>query len=241
MQDLIRKPDWIPLYIQRIKASDSWGLDDYQFGWYMKLLIALADSDVPGYLVNDVRTLWRVAGARTEKFFRERGGMELVARYFSRTDDGLHIYNERMLEVLHEQMKKLTRRRKATTVSLSFSLSSVPDFINQELFSKFLAMRESIKKPMSPEAIELAFRKLERMHNAGQDVNEVIEQSIMNSWQGFFPVKREGVSHGNGIAISTKAERRNADISEATREVFSIHRNGNGNVPKGLSDKTSDR
>ena len=207
MKDLIRKPDWIPLYIQRLIASDAWKLDDYKFGWYMKLLIALADSDVPGYLVNDIRILWVKAGAKTERYFRERGGLELLDRFFNRTDDGLHIYNERMLEVLHEQMAKLTRRRKTKTVSLSFSLSSVPDFIDQELFNKFLSMRESIKKPMSPEAIELAFRKLDRMHKAGENVSEVIEQSIMNSWQSFYPVRKDELRIVQNGHAKSKLER----------------------------------
>lgn len=198
--EALRKPDWIPYYIQRIKGSSAWQLPDFQFCWYWKLLTEAADSDIPGYLVNDVRTLWRLAGARTEKFFRERGGMELVARYFSRTDDGLHIYNGKLLEVLHEQMSKLTKRRRRNISSLSISVQEVPDFIPGDTFHEYLEMREKIKKPATPNAIKLAYSKLATLKEQGFEPKAVLEQSIFNSWQGLFPVKQ--VANGNGKAIN---------------------------------------
>lgn len=239
MSEALRKPDWIPYYIQRMKGSRAFkGLSDVQFGWYSKLLIELADSDVPGYLMNDVRILWRLAGAKTEKFFRERGGLELLDRHFRRTDDGLHIYNERMLEVLHEQMKKITKRRKKVTVSVSLSLQEVPAFIDQELFKKFMDMREEIGKPLTGEAIKIAYRKLTKLKEQGHDPSAVLEQSIFNRWQGLFPIPEEVTGATNG-AGNTKAERRNAHISETTARVFGINREPTEHVPKSLPDKSS--
>lgn len=45
-------------------------------------------------------------------------------------------------------------------------------------------------------------------------------------------------ANGNG-QVRTKAERRNADISETTAAVFGINRQPDGNTAKGLPDKTS--
>jgi len=61
----------------------------------------------------------------------------------------------------------------------------VPMFIDLELWQKFLDMRKSIKKPMSEHAQELAFKKLAKIKTEGHDITEIIENSIMNSWQGF--------------------------------------------------------
>lgn len=205
MSDILNKPEWIPWYIQRMKGSTAYKtMQDFEFGWYSKLLIELADSDVPGYLPNDVRTLWRLAGARTEKFFRERGGMELVARYFSRTDDGLWIYNRRMLEVLHEQGMKLTKRRRRNISSLSLSVQEVPEFVPGEVFHEYVEMREKIKKPLTSNAIKLAYSKLATLKEEGNDPKAVLEQSIFNSWQGLFPVKQvtNGNTNGNGKTIN---------------------------------------
>ncbi len=203
----LKKPDWIPYYIQRMKGSKAYKqLQDFEFGWYSKLLLECADSDVPGYLVNDVRTLWRLAGARTEKFFRERGGMELVARYFSRTGDGLHIYNERMLEVLHEQNKRLTKRRKSQTTSFYMSFKELPSFIPEELFKDYMEMRVSIKKPIkTARTLSLAVNTLERLKEQGHEPKAVLEQSIFNSWAGLFEVKANGNGHKNHALVGAHA------------------------------------
>lgn len=241
MTEALRKPDWIPYYIQRMKGSKAYkSMQDFEFGWYSKLLVESADSDVPGYLPNDVRTLWRLAGARTEKFFRERGGMELVARYFSRTDDGLWIYNVRMLEVLHEQMTKLTKRRKSRLSSLSLSLQELPSCIPGEVFQEYINMRDKKRKPLTPYAIKLTIAKLERMHEQGQDVKEILEEAIANCWTGVWPLQQEKMAGENGNGhFTSKAERRNADISETTRSVFDPSRHVSGDNAKSLPDKTS--
>lgn len=123
MNDLT-KLDWFPLYIHRIKASETWRLEDFQWCWMMKLLIELADAESPGYLPNDMDVLWRLAGARTREFFLKRGGPGLVDREFRRTADGLRIYNPRLLAVLQEQNNKLWKKKeKPPEASLSLSLN----------------------------------------------------------------------------------------------------------------------
>ena len=67
----------------------------------------------------------------------------------------------------------------------------VPDFIPLDLWQEFKKMRTKIKATMTEEAERLAFKKLEKMKSAGEDPKAVIEQSIMNSWKGLFPVKNE--------------------------------------------------
>lgn len=52
--------------------------------------------------------------------------------------------------------------------------------------------RKQIKKPMTKRAVQLAVKKLQDI--AGDDVDQkiaIIEQSIMNGWQGLFPLKEE--------------------------------------------------
>lgn len=76
------------------------------------------------------------------------------------------------------------------------------DALNQTLVD-YIAMRKQIKKPMTDRAIELAIKKL---HSLADDpvTNEIdtdraakiLEQSIMNSWQGLFDLKDTGRQHG---------------------------------------------
>jgi hypothetical protein len=67
----------------------------------------------------------------------------------------------------------------------------LPDFIEKELWDDFLDMRKKIKKPATFKAQELLIKKLETLKQSGEDPNEVIRQSIMNSYQSLFPLKKE--------------------------------------------------
>jgi hypothetical protein len=234
------KLDWIPLYIQRLKASNAWTMPDFQFGWYIKLLVESADSPMPGYLPGSLDKLWQIAGAKSQSYFVKWGGCELVSRLFRRTEISgqTWIYNERMLQTIYEQNTKLSHKQRKRTVSLSVSLQEVPDFINQELFNQYIEMRDRIKKPLTGKAITLAYGKLKKLKEQGHDPNSVLEQSIFNSWQGLFPLPQESMGITNG-AGNTKAERRNAHISETTRSVFASNRESTGHISKGLSDKSS--
>ena len=59
-------------------------------------------------------------------------------------------------------------------------------------FSDYVSMRKQIKKPMSDRAIELAKGKLETLSGGDRDKSiAILNQSIMNSWQGLFELKQE--------------------------------------------------
>ena len=218
-QDCLRKPEWIPYYIQRMKAAKAWKeLRDYQFCWYWKLLTELADSDMPGFLPNDVGVLWKLAGAQTESFFRNRGGIELLARHFNRTEDGLRIYNERMLKVLHEQGQKLTKRRRRETSLFSVSLQELPSWVPGEVFMEYIEMRASQKKPIkTARALKLAVNTLERLKESGHNPTAVLEQSIFRSWAGLFPIEQvtngKG-DHGNGQAASNGGQAKAKSLTD---------------------------
>jgi hypothetical protein len=215
-------------------------MSDFQFGWYMKLLIESADSPIPGYLPGSLDKLWQIAGAKSQSYFEKWGGCELVSRLFRCTEISgqTWIYNERMLQVIYEQNSKLSHRQRKRSVSLSLSLCSFPSFIPEEEFRQYLDMRKAIGKEMTPHAIKLAYGKLEKLKAEGHEPKAVLEQSIFNSWQGLFPVHKDTQVETNGRG-TTKAERRNRDISEATARVFGIHREEPGHVPKSLPDKTA--
>ena len=81
---------------------------------------------------------------------------------------------------------------------------------NEELrdaLRAFIQMRKAIKKPVTNRALELAFKNLDGLTKADADKIAIVNQSIMNSWQGLFPLKnntggfndgkRNGQSAGN--------------------------------------------
>lgn len=63
------------------------------------------------------------------------------------------------------------------------------------VLSEFKAMRDKIKKPLTDHAEKLLMAKLDKMATTEQGKIEILNQSIMNCWQGIFEVKgdRENV------------------------------------------------
>ena len=82
----------------------------------------------------------------------------------------------------------------SSSTSISFSKNKdlpLPNWLPKEEFNEYQKMRQKIKKPMTDRAIELAIENLEKLKNEGYDPKAVLEQSILNSWQGLFPLKSE--------------------------------------------------
>jgi len=55
----------------------------------------------------------------------------------------------------------------------------------------FKTMRKKIRKPMTERAEELLFIKLNKLSNNEEEQIAILDQSIMNSWQGVFPLKED--------------------------------------------------
>ena len=60
--------------------------------------------------------------------------------------------------------------------------------LNQALLS-FIEYRKGMKKPMTDRAVELLIDKLEGMTPSITEQIEILNQSIVNGWQGVFPLK----------------------------------------------------
>ena len=65
----------------------------------------------------------------------------------------------------------------------------LPDFIDKELWNDFLEMRTKMRKPPTDKAKALLIKDLEKYKTNGDDPNEIIRQSVKNSWAGVFPLK----------------------------------------------------
>jgi len=65
----------------------------------------------------------------------------------------------------------------------------LPEWIVKETWDDFLEMRKDKKSTPTPRAQELIIKELEKFRAAGDNPNEVLNQSIMNGWKGVFPLK----------------------------------------------------
>lgn len=65
----------------------------------------------------------------------------------------------------------------------------IPDWMPIPQWEAYLEMRQRIRKPATAYAQRMAIAKLSELRDQGQNPAAVLGQSIMNSWQGIFPLK----------------------------------------------------
>ena len=63
---------------------------------------------------------------------------------------------------------------------------------------EFIKMRVAIKKPLTTRALELLISRLKNLSPYESEQIEILNNSILNNWQGIFPLKNVCVN----IALS---------------------------------------
>lgn len=91
--------------------------------------------------------------------------------------------------------------------------SDVPE-LNEAIIA-FIDYRKGIKKPMSDRAITLLLGKLNKMSNSVQEQIEILNQSILNGWQGIFPLKSD-----SGTGKKASFQGRNYDFDELEKKLI---------------------
>lgn len=125
---------------------------------------------------------------------------------------GHYIKHKRKTET---ETKKEKQKEKAGT----FPLEDYTD--NAELLEAldgFVEMRKKIKAPLTEHAFSLLLKKLDGMGNTDEEKAAIVNQSVMNSWKGLFPLKQEVRQHGTSRDNSREAlAERYSDFAEADR------------------------
>ena len=67
---------------------------------------------------------------------------------------------------------------------------SLPDFIDPELWKKYLAYKSERGEKLSRIGLQMKFAQWRKWHDEGIDVNECIRTAIANDWQGVFKPKK---------------------------------------------------
>ena len=132
------------------------------------------------------RTLWY---AITEKgnSILHGGEMDFTCRGNGNPADGKPISNINTDINAYINLKEEEKVKKEK--SLDEVIEAQPLAIQQPL-REFVKMRKAIKKPITTHGLELAVKKLHELAKTESEAVAVIEQSVMNSWQGFFALKK---------------------------------------------------
>ena len=94
------------------------------------------------------------------------------------------------LEVLNTSNKK--EKEKKTNIDKIIEAYTKNDLL-VEAIKDFIKMRSTIKKPLTDRALKGILNKLDNFTNNDLDKIEILENSIMNCWQGVFELKNKKV------------------------------------------------
>ena len=98
-------------------------------------------------------------------------------------------------------------------------MTSLPDYIDVEVWAAFIESRRAMKVPFTPLAQKLVVRKLMKMHAEGWDVNASLEKSAIYGYRGVFEVtKRVDIMKKDAALEKIEADqKRAAPIPESIR------------------------
>jgi phage replication O-like protein O len=75
----------------------------------------------------------------------------------------------------------------------------VPDWVPKDTFIEFIEMRRKLRRPLLEKSYPRFFKSLQKLCNETRaSPEDIINQSIINSWQGIFPLKTGGNGNGSG-------------------------------------------
>jgi hypothetical protein len=118
---------------------------------------------------------------------------------------------------------RTVKNRKGTGREPEKQAVELPDWMPAKLWMDFVEHRRKAKAPMTDIAQQRAISKLERMRADGQDIEAVVEQSIINGWKGLFPVKNDTGYCNDRFNNSVKA----------LNSIFGEHEHGQNNFQAG--------
>jgi hypothetical protein len=121
---------------------------------------------------------------------------------------------------LHKGFMKGKERKDAAPASPSplVRRNLVIEQFSEEVYLALLEFenyRKKIRKPLTEHGIELILKKLGEFRAQGHDPVKILEQSIMNGWQGIFPVRSEGAGEPKSFH-----ERRSEKSAQAIDKVL---------------------
>lgn len=98
----------------------------------------------------------------------------------------------------------------------------IPDWIPQNTFLEYLEMRNKIKKPLLEKSFPRFFASLKKVcEESRASPEQILNQSIINSWQGIFPLKT-GANTNAGIRTSRSDPRDRTLQSREDAEIAAI-------------------
>lgn len=123
------------------------------------------------------------------KIKEDKDGVQMLQQMYNKCTPEIEI--EKEIEKEKKKDKDIEKKVKKET---EFDLLINDNFNDEQIKNtiyEFIKMRKTIKKPLTTRGLELLIKKLYTMTTNIDEQIEILNNSIMNNWQGIFPLKKE--------------------------------------------------
>lgn len=104
---------------------------------------------------------------------------------------------DRDIDLSNKKSKKKSEGKEPTLEEI---ISQLNDKDLENVLLEFVKMRKLIKKPLTNYALEQAIKKMFKLGNGNkQEMIAIVNQSIENSYQGLFPIKKDYNKYDGGL------------------------------------------
>ena len=198
---------YMPLYVADY-LSDAAHLSTLEHGAYLLLIMTYWQRGES--LPNDDKKLARICRVGTREWVRLR---PVLCEFFNvNCNTWVHSRVERELAHVRDKSLKnrkagLARAKQMHSVRSASAQPSdtdtykppispngesfiLPDWMPASEWADFVEMRRKNRNALTDRAKRLAVNELDKLRAAGHDPAAVINQSVLNAWKGFFPLRR---------------------------------------------------
>ena len=84
----------------------------------------------------------------------------------------------------------------------------------KEALIEFIKMRKLSKKPPTDHALELLIKKLYKLSSDPQTQIAIVEQSILNNWQAFYPLKLDDKNKNGYSERGTSRDKQYSELEQ---------------------------
>lgn len=147
-------------------------------GWYIQVSYLVSKKNI-----EDIKIIVESNNAQNQQVVESTSELQEI--------NTLKQYIKCLKEEIEMLKNKNNKKNKKET---EFDQLINQNFTDEELKNtiyEFIKMRKAIKKPLTTRGLELMIKKLYSLSTNIDEQIQILNNSIMNNWQGIFPLKKE--------------------------------------------------
>lgn len=138
-------------------------------------------SKINGQIKNDYQENQKIANGQLNNSYQDKQNL---------SSSNINNNNINSINLNKKEKEKKKTKKEPTQTEIDEVINAYTS--NEELKAtliEFVKFRKSIKRVMTTRALELLIKKLDKLANDDNTKIEILNESIMNGWNGIFPLK----------------------------------------------------